>query len=100
LELPNEAWLALAGTLFGGAGLKIVEAIVGRSGRKNDVATQFRNELRQELVALRAEMDKLRKESAAMDAVVDSWRTKYYGLLAAVVTKDQAAINAIIQERA
>jgi len=70
----NQAWLALIGAVFGGAGLKGVEAWVTRSSNKDDSATQFRTELRDEVKTLRAEVSRAEKES-------DLWREKYYKLL-------------------
>jgi hypothetical protein len=89
----NEAWLALAGTLFGGAGFKIIESLLGRAGRKDNTATSLRTELRLEISTMRVEMDKLRKEADAHDAAVDQWRDKYYALLAAVAVNDTATLD-------
>jgi hypothetical protein len=71
----NEAYLTLAGTVFGGAGLKIIEQILGKGKRREDIATSLRKELREELQELRTDNDKL-------EASVDEWRTKYYRLVA------------------
>jgi uncharacterized coiled-coil DUF342 family protein len=77
----EEPWIALMGTVFGGAGLKVVEAIVGRKKWKADAAFQLREELRKELTELREESDQLRDE-------LDEWRTKYYSLVSSIASGD------------
>lgn len=77
-----EAWLALAGTIFGGVGLKIVESFLGRNKVKGDAAHQFREELRAEILMLRAEADKLRDETDQLRDEIDEWRSKYFALVA------------------
>lgn len=71
----TEALLALAGTIFGGAGLKGLEAFLGKAKKKDDTATSLREELRKENSELRAELH--RAEEAE-----DEWRSKYYALVA------------------
>jgi hypothetical protein len=71
----NEAYLALIGTVFGGAGLKVVESVLGRGRRRDDLASSLRTELRSDNSELRAEVDKL-------EASVDEWRNRYYTLVA------------------
>lgn len=70
----NEAYLSLAGTIFGGVGLKIVESFVSKKKRREDVATNLRNELRTENQSLRDELHR-------MESSVDEWRDKYYALI-------------------
>ena len=70
----NEAYLSLAGTVFGGVGLKIVESFLTKKKSREDVATHLRNELRTENQSLRDELHK-------MEASVDEWRDKYYALI-------------------
>lgn len=89
----GDAWLALAGTVFGGVGLKVIEQILGRTGRKDDTAFRFRDELRIEINGMRSEMDKLRAETERLDDDLDSWRTKYFSLVAAVATQDVEGIK-------
>jgi hypothetical protein len=72
--LHNEAVLALFGTVFGGVGLKVIEALLGRGKRREDIALSLRNELRTELIELRDDNDRLQK-------ALDEWRTKYYRLV-------------------
>lgn len=71
----NEAYLTLAGTLFGGIGLKLSEKWLGRSKAREDLATNLRTELRSDNTVLRAAVDRLEEE-------VDEWRGKYYALVA------------------
>lgn len=70
----SQAWLALIGALLGGSGLKFIEHYLSRPKIKDDTATQFRNELREEVKNLR---DELRKTEVELD----NWRTKYYALM-------------------
>lgn len=70
----NEAWIALIGTVFGGAGLKAVEVILTKSKTKDDIATQIRSELRTEVQGLREELRRVEDE-------LDEWKQKYYDLL-------------------
>lgn len=67
----NQAYLALAGAILGGSGLKFVESWLNRSKVKEDIATTFRNELREEVKSLREEL-------RAVEQEVEKWRAKYY----------------------
>ena len=67
----TEAWLALIGATFGGAGLKFIEYWLSKDKTKVDEATQIRTELRAELTGLRVQVDNLEKQ-------VTEWRDKYY----------------------
>lgn len=69
----DPAVIALVGTIFGGAGLKLLEHWMGRSQVRVDEAANLRNELRIEITALREEVK-------ALEAEVDKWRTDYYDL--------------------
>lgn len=92
----NEAWIALIGTVFGGAGFKIVEYFLGRKGRRDDFATKLRGELRDEVTQLRREADKLHRETDNLRDEIDVWRSKYYALVAQVSKGDiQGALNRI-----
>jgi len=71
----TEAMVALFGAIFGGAGLKIIEQILSRNKVKLDAASEFRKELREDIQALREELRRV-------EAELDSWREKYYQLLA------------------
>lgn len=70
----SQAWLALVGALLGGSGLKFIEHWLSRPKVKEDVASSFRNELREEVKNLRDELRKTEKE-------LDEWRSKYYALM-------------------
>lgn len=70
----NQAWLALIGALLGGSGLKVIEYWLNRSKNKDEAAATFRNELRQDVTALREELHRTEQER-------DSWRDRYYDLL-------------------
>lgn len=71
MNFSNEALIALIGTLFGGVGLKTVEAILAKNNRKLDDAAQIRKELREETAALKVELKNLRQE-------LDEWKEKYF----------------------
>jgi uncharacterized coiled-coil DUF342 family protein len=83
----SQAWLALIGALLGGSGLKFIEYYLNRPKVKDDAATTFRNELREEVKNLREELRKT-------EAELDNWRQKYYALLdefsQAKLDRDQA----------
>lgn len=79
----TQAWIALGGTIFGGAGLKIFEQFLGRSKQRDDTATSLRDELRKELAEARDEAEEYREEA-------DVWRLRYYSLVASVVTGNLA----------
>lgn len=70
----NEAWLALAGVIFGGVGLEVVRKWLSRSKEKDDSAATFRTELREEVKNLREELRKVEDD-------LDKWRGKYYELM-------------------
>lgn len=70
----NEAYLALAGAVFGGGGLKVIEYWLTKSKSKDDSAAQFRTELREEVKNLRQELRKVEDD-------LDKWRGKYYELM-------------------
>jgi hypothetical protein len=70
----NPALLAVIGTIFGGAGLKIVESFLNRGKAQSDVAAAIRAELRTDVQGLRDEVRKLENE-------LDTWKAKYYDLL-------------------
>jgi seryl-tRNA synthetase len=69
-----EPLLALAAAIFGGVGLKVIESVLNRSKVKNDMETQMRAELREDVVGLKEELDKI-------EAALDAWKKKYYALL-------------------
>jgi cell division protein FtsB len=85
----TEAYLALAGTLFGGAGLKLLESALGRKKQEFDQSAAVRSELRVELNALKAEAEKLHVESDKLRDEIDLWRSRYYSLVASVAKGDE-----------
>lgn len=70
----SEALIALMAALFGGAGLKIIEKVLGRNKERVDIATQLRDELRTEIGALKEELRHI-------DENLDQWKRRYYSLL-------------------
>lgn len=73
LMAMDPAWIALIGTVFGGAGLKAAEYWLGRSRVRVDDAKSIRDELRLEITAQREEIKQLE-----VDAL--KWRDEYYNL--------------------
>jgi hypothetical protein len=73
----TQAWIALIGTVFGGAGFKILEHLLGQRKNRDDIATNLRAELRAELLEERRGRDQAEAEA-------DRWRTKYYSLVSSV----------------
>lgn len=81
----TEAIIALVATIFGGAGLKLVEKLFAKRDAKfaaqveaNKFSYEDATAIRQEL---RAESTLLREEMKAMRDDVDSWRQQYFSLL-------------------
>lgn len=70
LNIPGP-WLAFAGTLFGGVGLKVLEHFLNRNKTKNDIATQLRNELREDIRELQKRVDELEAEN-------EKWRARAF----------------------
>lgn len=70
----DTAWIALIGTVIGGAGLKVIESILSRGSEKTDLATDLRTELRAEVTTLKEEIRQVEKD-------LDLWKEKYFLLL-------------------
>lgn len=90
----DPAWIALIGTIFGGAGLKALETWLGRSKVRIDEAASLRNELRVEITAQRDEI-------RALESEVNKWRQDYYDLrdkYATLNTEYLIALEKIKQE--
>jgi uncharacterized protein YlxW (UPF0749 family) len=64
-------WLAFIGTIFGGVGLKFIEHFLNRNRTKNDIATQLRNELREDIRELQKRVDELEAEN-------EKWRARAF----------------------
>lgn len=80
-ELFNNAGVvALLGTIFGGAGLKIIETWLGRAKERATEAQTMREELRKEIEGLRAQLEKSDEEEKRLEGVIEEWRGKYYDL--------------------
>ncbi len=69
----DPALIALAGTVFGGVGLKVAEHWLGRNKLRVDDAAQIRDELRLEINAQREEI-------RLLEAEVIKWKNEYYDL--------------------
>lgn len=78
--------IALVGTIFGGAGLKITERWLNRAKEKNDTAKQIRDELRTDMATYRKEITDLKTELDKVEAEVNAWQDKYYELRDKYVT--------------
>jgi chromosome segregation ATPase len=80
-ELFNNAgFVALMGTIFGGAGLKIIESWLGRQKERASEAQTMREELRKEIDSLRAQLATAAAEEMRLEGLIDEWRGKYYDL--------------------
>jgi uncharacterized coiled-coil DUF342 family protein len=88
----NQAYLALIGALMGGSGLKFVESWLNRSKVKDDAASAFRNELRDEVKNLR---DELR----SVEAEVEKWRQKYYETYEQLIAANSALEVALRKDK-
>jgi hypothetical protein len=69
----NEPLLALIAAIFGGAGLKLIESLLTRSGQRADIAKEIRDELR-------GEVNSLKEELNIIEARLDKWKRQYYKL--------------------
>ena len=76
----SDAELALIGTLFGSAGLKVVEWFLGRKDKAIDHGVQMRDELRSELSAMREQLAAAKEESQRLEDEVEEWRSKFYDM--------------------
>lgn len=77
----NPALLALIATVFGGAGLKVVEHWLNKTKTTTDGATELRNELRTDIARLREDLSVSKKESELIEHELDEWKVKYYDLM-------------------
>lgn len=72
--MSEQTIIALVAALFGGGGLKALEHILNRNKEKTDLATQLRDELRNEV-------NSLKEEVRGIDDDLDNWRKRYFRLL-------------------
>lgn len=68
-----QIFTALGGALGGGVGLKIIDSFLVRGKNKDDSASKFREEQRQEITRLKAELQETERE-------LDNLKIKYYAL--------------------
>lgn len=84
--LANPVFLALMGTLFGSAGLKIIEHWLSRAKSREDTAAKMRDELRLEIERkskdYAADIDRVRAELNETEKQLDALREKYWALMA------------------
>lgn len=78
--LSNSGFIALMGTIFGGAGLKIIEAWLGKAKDRSTEAIGLREELRKDIESLRVLLDKSGVEERRLEEEIEKWRSKYYDL--------------------
>lgn len=90
--MANEIWVAAIGALGGTGVLKVIEHVLNRGKIKDDTATQFRTELRQELQGVKNELVRVESE-------LDTWKQKYYDLLGQFVTVKSELEQALSQIR-
>jgi chromosome segregation ATPase len=89
--VANEIWIAAIGALGGTGVLKIIEHVLNRGKIKDDTATQFRRELREEVAGLKTELNRVESD-------LDIWKQKYYDLLGQFVqvkSELEGALNQI-----
>lgn len=76
----NPGFVALFGTVFGGAGLKVIESWLGKAKERATEQAGIREELRKEIESLRTQLDKSEAEEKRLEAQIEEWRGKYYDL--------------------
>lgn len=80
-ELFNSpGFVALMGTIFGGAGLKIIESWLGKAKERTAENATIRDELRKDIDSLRAQLAVADEEEKRLEAQIEEWRAKYYDL--------------------
>lgn len=96
--MPLPDWLQTVMTLVGGgASLKIGELAVARFNKKDELDAQLRKELRDENVALKAEIDKLEAALAAKRGEMEMFMQRNARALAAA--EAVSAENRALRER-
>lgn len=74
----SAAVIALLGTLFGGAGFKILEHFLSKTQLKDNTASNLRTELRTEIDRRDEEVKYYREELSKGEEAFDLLREKYY----------------------
>jgi len=80
-----EQWIPLLVAIFGGIGVKLIEMMVNRSGKKIDMEAEIRKELRQVVNEQDAKIEALSQE-------IDVWKKKYYEVLEQLLGYEQMKI--------
>jgi peptidoglycan hydrolase CwlO-like protein len=78
LDFDSNLTAAIISAVFGGAGLKIIEKMLGKNDEAFKEAASIRQELRQQIEDLRKEVDALREKVTAAEQEADEWREKYW----------------------
>lgn len=68
------------GTIFGGAGLKVIESWLGKAKERAAENATIRDELRKDIDNLRAQLAAGDEEEKRLESVIEEWRGKYYDL--------------------
>jgi hypothetical protein len=76
--LSNPGFIALMGTLFGGAGLEIVRRLMDRRQRDSDNEAKMRLELRTEIEGLHRRLAQSALEEQRLEAEIDRWKGMFY----------------------
>lgn len=76
--LNNPGFIALLGTLFGGAGLEFVRRLMDRKQRATDEASKIREELRKEIDGLRLQLTSASTEEQRLESEIERWKGLYY----------------------
>jgi hypothetical protein len=74
----SDGILALIGALAGGSVLKLVEAWLNRGKQKAELEAGYRDELRQDIAALKNDLLAMKKDVETAQAESDQWREKYF----------------------
>lgn len=80
-----EQWIPLLVAIFGGIGVKLIETMVSRSGKKIDMEAEIRKELREVVSHQDAKISELSNE-------VDVWKQKYYEVLEQLLGYEQLKV--------
>lgn len=80
-----EQWIPLLVAIFGGIGVKLIETMISRSGKKIDMEAEIRKELREVVSQQDAKIAELSDE-------VDVWKQKYYQVLEQLLGYEQMKV--------